>query len=130
MARAGRQHISSGASRLRPVVEKTAAASGGRIASTVRARKRDYLIDSGRRADSPGVKGGVVQRRDVTEERSYGDANAPMGTSGFDAQEWKGKVDAAGGDVSKAVRDWMVATGRLREDAKVTNLEVRGWTER
>jgi hypothetical protein len=129
MARAGRQHISSGASRLRPVVENTAAAPGGRIAFTIRARKSDYLIDSGRRGDSPGVKRGVVQRRDGTEERSYGAANAPMGTSGFDAQEWKSKVDAAGGDVAKAVRDWMVSTGRLKEDAKITNIEVRGWAE-
>lgn len=128
MARAAKQHIASGASRLRPVVENTAAAQG-RIAFTVRAKKRHFLIDSGRRADSPGVRRNVVQRRDSTEERAYGDSAGPgMGEVGFDAQEWKDRVDAHGGDVAAAVRAWMIETGRLAEDAPITHLEVRGWT--
>lgn len=127
-ARAAKQHIASGASRLRPVVEGTAA-SGGRIAFTVRAKKGAFLIDSGRRKDSPGIRRGVVQRRDGTEERAYGNSAGPgMGEAGFDAAEWKGRVDAAGGDVSAAVRGWMVDTGRLDADAALTHLEVRGWT--
>lgn len=127
-ARAAKQHIASGASRLRPVVESSAAANG-RIAFTVRAKKGAFLIDSGRRADSPGVRRGVVQRRDGTEERSYGaGGGGGTGISGFDAVEWKGRVDAAGGDVAAAVRDWMVDTGRLDPDAALTHLEVRGWT--
>lgn len=130
MARAARQHIASGASRLRPVVENTAAAGpGGRIAFTVRARKRDFLLASGRPVDSPGLRRGVVQRRDGTEERAYGDGAGPgLGEAGFDAGEWQGRVDASGGDVAAAVRGWMVDTGRLAPDAKITHLEVRGWT--
>ena len=127
-ARAARQHIASGASRLRPVVEGSAEA-GGRIAFTVRAKKSAFLIDSGRRGDSPGVRRGVVQRRDGTEERAYGNSAGPgLGEAGFDATEWKDRVDAAGGDVAAAVRDWMVETGRLDPDAVLTHLEVRGWT--
>jgi hypothetical protein len=127
-ARAAKQHIASGASRLRPVVEGTAA-TGGRIAFTVRAKKGAFLIDSGRRKDSPGIRRGVVQRRDGTEERAYGNSAGPgMGEAGFDAAEWKTRVDAAGGDVSAAVRGWMVETGRLAPDAALTHLEVRGWT--
>ncbi|MEU9396593.1 hypothetical protein AB0D86_42160 [Streptomyces sp. NPDC048324] len=128
MARAAKQHIASGASRLRPVVENTAAVDG-RIAFTVRAKKRDFLIDSGRRTDSPGVRRNVVQRRDSTEERAYGNSAGPgLGEAGFAASEWKEKVDAHGGDVAAAVRDWMVETGRLAPGAQITHLEVRGWT--
>ncbi|QLH19288.1 hypothetical protein [Streptomyces sp. Rer75] len=128
MARAAKQHIASGASRLRPVVENTAAAEG-RIAFTVRAKKRDFLIDSGRMRDSPGVRRNVVQRKDSTEERAYGNSAGPgLGEAGFDAREWKNRVDAHGGDVAAAVRAWMVETGRLAPDAQLTHLEVRGWT--
>lgn len=127
-ARAARQHIASGASRLRPVVEGTAA-TGGRIAFTVRAKRGAFLIDSGRMRDSPGIRRGVVQRRDGTEERAYGNSAGPgMGEAGFDAAEWKDRVDAAGGDVAAAVRDWMIETGRLADGAALTHLEVRGWT--
>jgi hypothetical protein len=126
-ARAARQHIASGASRLRPVVDTTAAA-GGKVAFTVRAKKGAFLIDSGRMGDSPGIRRGVVQRRDGTEERAYGaGGGAGTGVSGFDAAEWKTRVDAAGGDVAAAVRGWMVDTGRLAPDATLTHLEVRGW---
>jgi hypothetical protein len=95
-----------------------------------RARKKDaFLIDSGHRADSPGVRRGVVQRCDGTEERSYGNsAGLGLGEAGFDAAEWKTRVDATGGDVAAAVRGWMVDTGRLAPDAALTHLEVRGWT--
>ncbi|MEU9428558.1 hypothetical protein AB0D87_38065 [Streptomyces sp. NPDC048342] len=128
MARAAKQHIASGASRLRPVVENTASVDG-RIAFTVRAKKKDFLIDSGRRTDSPGVRRNVVQRRDSTEERQYGNSAGPgLGEAGFDAREWKEKVDEHGGDVAAAVRDWMVETGRLAPGAQITHLEVRGWT--
>lgn len=128
MARAAKQHIASGASRLRPVVENTAAAEG-RIAFTVRAKKKDFLVDSGRWADSPGVRRNVVQRRDSTEERAYGNSAGPgLGEAGFDAREWKDRVDAHCGDVAAAVRAWMTETGRLAPGAQITHLEVRGWT--
>ncbi len=127
MARAGRQHIASGASRLRPVVQHTADV-GGRIAFTVRARRSAFLIGSGWDADSPGVRRNVVQRPDGTEERAYGNSAGPgMGEAGFDAAEWQQRVDAAGGDVAAAIRTWMVETGRLADGARITNLEVRGW---
>ena len=38
------------------------------------------------------------------------------------------EVVEAAGDVSTAVRGWMIATGRLAPDAALTHLEVRGWT--
>ncbi|MDJ0347436.1 hypothetical protein QMK19_35560 [Streptomyces sp. H10-C2] len=127
MARAARQHIASGASRLRPVVANTAA-SGGKIAFTVRAKKGAFTHSAGSRIDSPGLRRGVVQRTDGTEERAYGASpGAGQGSGGFDAAEWKAKVDAAGGDVAAAVRGWLVETGRLQPDAKLTHLEVRGW---
>jgi hypothetical protein len=128
MARAGRQHIASGASRLRPVVEHTAAV-GGRLAFTVRARKNAFTYSAGRMADSPGLKRNVVQRRDGTEERSYGAAQAPGVKGGLDAAEFQQRVQAAGGDVAVAVRDWLVETGRLAEGAQLSHLEVRGWVD-
>ena len=127
MARAGKQHIASGASRLRPVIERTAAV-GGRIAFTVRAKRSAFILDAGRREDSPGVRRGVVRRRDGTEERMYGlSRGAGQGPGGYDAREWKDRVDATGSDVAAAVRNWLVDTGRLEPDAVITHLEVRGW---
>lgn len=127
LARAARQHIASGASRLRPVVTDQAAV-GGKIAFTVRAKKGAFVYDAGRKKDSPGVRRNVVQRNDGTEERSYGNSAGPgQGESGFDAGEWKGRVDAAGGDVAAAVKGWLTSTGRMKADADLTHLEVRGW---
>ncbi|GAA1930475.1 hypothetical protein [Streptantibioticus ferralitis] len=128
MARAAKQHIKSGASRLRPVIAKTAAVDG-KVAFTVRAKKEAFIHPAGARVDSPGVRRNVVQRdKDNTEERSYGQSpGAGQGPGGFDAVEWQGKVDAAGGDVAAAVQGWMVQTGRLRPGAEITHLEVRGW---
>ncbi|MEV0749883.1 hypothetical protein AB0I75_32555 [Streptomyces sp. NPDC050273] len=70
LAKAGKQHIASGASRLRPVVED-AAKFGGKIAFTVRAKKGSFTHDAGRAGDSPGLRRNVVQRRDGIEERAY-----------------------------------------------------------
>jgi predicted transcriptional regulator len=126
LARAGRQHIASGASRLRPVIDNTAAV-GGKIAFTVRARKRDFVHSAGSMIDSKGLKRNVVLRRDGTEERAYGGAPHPGWEAGMDAREWQQRVRAAHGDVHVAVRDWLVETGRLHPDARITNLEIRGW---
>ncbi|MFI0742530.1 hypothetical protein ACH4PU_31300 [Streptomyces sp. NPDC021100] len=129
IARAGRQHIKSGASRLKPVIDDAAAAENGKIAFTVRASKGRFLLDSGDRRDSPGVHHGVVQRPDGTEERSYGNSTMGPGTwsSGFDAREWQQRVTQHDGDVAAAVTDWMVETGRLAEGAQITHLELRAW---
>ncbi|MGW1976471.1 hypothetical protein [Streptomyces sp. NPDC001889] len=128
LARAGRQHIASGASRLKPVID-AAAASGGVIAFSVRASKGRFLIDSGDADDSPGVSRHVVQRDDGTEERSYGNSPRSRGTTtgGFDAMEWSERITEHGGDVASAITDWMVETGRLAEGAKITHLELRAW---
>ncbi|MEU5425858.1 hypothetical protein AB0H73_09645 [Streptomyces olivoreticuli] len=128
-ARAGRQHIKSGASRLKPVIDAAAKAEGGKIAFTVRASKGRFLLDSGDRRDSPGVHHGVVQRTDGTEERSYGNSTMGPGTwtSGFDAREWHQRVTQHNGDVASAITDWMVETGRLAEGAQITHLELRAW---
>lgn len=128
LAKAGRQHIASGASRLRPVVED-AAAAGGKIAFTVRAPKGSFLHDAGSKKDSPGLRRNVVQRRDGTEERAYADntGGPGMGNEGFDAQEFKALVDAAGGDVAAAVQNWLVDNERIRPGSRITNLEIRGW---
>ncbi|MEV7887477.1 hypothetical protein ACWD3I_25830 [Streptomyces sp. NPDC002817] len=120
-ARAGRTHITSGASRLKPVIDEAAAASGV-IAFTVRASKGRFLIDSGRDEDSPRVRTHVVQRPDGTEERSYG-----RGGAGMDAQEWHQRVTSAGGDVTAAITDWMEETGRIAEGTKISHIELRGW---
>ncbi|GAA3372161.1 hypothetical protein GCM10017744_102550 [Streptomyces antimycoticus] len=131
MARAGRQHIASGASRLRPVVEE-AAANGGKIAFTVRARKGSFKHDSGRLADSPGVRRNVVQRRDGTEERAYANnvGGPGSGMEGFDAVEFKAMVDAAGGDVAAAVQKWLVDNNRIEPGTVIVGLEIRAWTAR
>ncbi|MFG2825166.1 helix-turn-helix domain containing protein [Kitasatospora sp. NPDC048365] len=125
LARAGKQHIASGASRLRPVIAGQAEV-GGRVAFTVRAKRSAFVYDAGSPDDSPGLRRGVVQRADGTEERSYGAGLGP-GQAGLDATEWKGRVDAAGGDVAAAVKAWLVSTHRLAPDAVITHLEVRGW---
>lgn len=96
LAKAGKQHIASGASRLRPVVDD-AAKFGGKIAFTVRAKKGAFKHDAYRKADSPGLRRNVVQRRDGTEERAYADNRGGPGSGeeGFDGAEFKAMVDAA-----------------------------------
>lgn len=128
LAKAGKQHIASGASRLRPVVEE-AAANRGKVAFTVRARKGDFLHDAGSKRDSPGLRRNVVQRRDGTEERAYADSTGGpgMGNEGFDAVEFKSWVDAAGGDVTAAVQKWLVDNGRVRPGTQISHLEIRAW---
>ncbi len=128
LAKAGKQHIASGASRLRPVVDD-AAANGGKIAFTVRARKGAFKHDAGRRADSPGVRRYVVQRRDGTEERAYADNRGGPGSGeeGFDGAEFKALVDAAGGDVAAAVQKWLVDTDKIEPGTPIVGLEIRAW---
>ncbi|MFJ5221026.1 hypothetical protein ACIP98_41085 [Streptomyces sp. NPDC088354] len=127
MARAGKQHLASGGSRLYKVIARTAAVDGN-LAFTVRARKTAFTMDAGRRDDSPGLRRGVVQRRDGTEERAYGKSlGAAQGPGGFSAREFKNRVDAAGGDVTAAIVGWLVETGRLQPGATLTHLEIRGW---
>ncbi|MEY9966588.1 putative transcriptional regulator [Streptacidiphilus sp. MAP12-16] len=127
MARAAQQHIASGGARLRPVVEKTAAVAG-KLAFTVRAKKGAFTHNSGRLADSAGIRRNVVQRRDGTEERAYGNSLGPgTGEFGFDAVEWMHRVDQADGDVTAAVRGWLIETGRIHPDAVITHIEIRGW---
>ncbi|AJF70393.1 hypothetical protein [Streptomyces vietnamensis] len=128
LARAGRQHIASGASRLRPVVED-AAQFGGKIAFTVRARKGAFKHDAGRITDSPGLRRNVVQRRDGTEERAYADNRGGPGSGeeGFDGVEFKAWVDAAGGDVTAAVQKWLVDNDRVEPGTEIVGLEIRAW---
>ena len=123
--RAGTQAIASGATRLRPLIAE-AARRGLRLAFTVRLAKTAYLHPSGSRTDSPGIRRNVTQRADHTEERSYGSAQ----TGGFDAADFARRVDAAGGDVTAAVQQWLVETGRIRPDAQIIHLEVRTWRPR
>jgi hypothetical protein len=85
--------------------------------------KGGYLHPSGSRTDSPGIRRDVVQRADHTEERFYGSAV----TGGFDAADFARRVDAAGGDVTAAVHQWLVETGRIHEGAHITHLEIRTW---
>nr|WSY48877.1 helix-turn-helix domain containing protein [Streptomyces sp. NBC_00886] len=120
--RVGTQAIASGAARLRPLIAE-AARQGLRLAFTVRLAKTAYVHPSGSRTDSPGIRRDVIQRTDHTEERSYGSAQ----TGGFDAADFARRVDAAGGDVTAAVREWLVETGRIQSDAHILHLEVRTW---
>ncbi|MFC8248577.1 helix-turn-helix domain containing protein [Streptomyces chartreusis] len=58
--------------------------------------------------------------------------NAPTApqTGGFDAADFARRVDAAGGDVTAAVHQWLVETGRIRPDAQIIHFEVRTWRRR
>lgn len=123
--RVGAQAIASGSARLRPLIAE-AARRGLRLAFTVRLAKTGYLHPSGSRTDSPGIRRDVIQRTDHSEERSYGSAQ----TGGFDAADFARRVDAAGGDVTAAVHQWLVETGRIRPDAQIIHLEVRTWRPR
>lgn len=123
--RVGAQAIASGSARLRPLIAE-AARRGLRLAFTVRLAKTGYLHPSGSRTDSPGIRRDVTQRADHTEERSYGSAQ----TGGFDAADFARRVDAAAGDVTAAVHQWLVQTGRIHPDAHITHLEIRTWRPR
>ncbi|SOB88502.1 helix-turn-helix domain containing protein [Streptomyces sp. 1331.2] len=120
--RAGRQAIRSGASHLAPVVHATGRA-GGRLAFTVRMRADQYVYSAGSDRDSGGLRRGFVPRADGTEERTYGSAS----TGGFDAAEWSRRVAAHHGDVTEAMRTWLVDTGRAVPEADILYLEVRAW---
>ncbi|AXI76112.1 helix-turn-helix domain containing protein [Peterkaempfera bronchialis] len=120
--RAGKQAIKSGASHLAPVVHETGQA-GGRLAFTVRMKANQYVYSAGSEKDSGGVRRGFIPRADGTEERTYGSAS----TGGFDAAEWSQRVAEHHGDVTEAMREWLVETGRAVEDADIAYLEVRGW---
>ncbi|MET7765734.1 helix-turn-helix domain containing protein [Streptomyces sp. NPDC005393] len=117
--------IASGSTRLRPLIAE-AARRGLRLAFTVRMPKTGYVHPSGSRIDSPGIRRGVIQRADHTEERSYGLAT----TGGFDAADFARRVDAAAGDVTAAVQQWLVETGRIHEGAHISHLEIRTWRPR
>ncbi|GGR05693.1 helix-turn-helix domain containing protein [Kitasatospora sp. NPDC004614] len=120
--RAGKQAIRSGASHLAPVVHATGQA-GGRLAFTVRMKADQYVHSAGSEKDSGGIRRGFVPRSDGTEERTYGSAS----TGGFDAAEWSQRVADHHGDVTEAMREWLVETGRAVDDADIAYLEVRGW---
>ncbi|MBQ0882810.1 helix-turn-helix domain containing protein [Streptomyces sp. RT42] len=123
--RVASQAIASGSARLRPLIAE-AARRGLRLAFTVRLAKTAYVHPSGSRTDSPGIRRDVTQRADHTEERSYGSAH----TGGFEAVDFARRVDATGGDVTAAVHQWLVETGRIRPDAQILHLEVRTWRPR
>ncbi|MGW7574665.1 helix-turn-helix domain containing protein [Streptomyces sp. NPDC054765] len=123
--RVGAQAITTGSTRLRPLIAE-AARRGLRLAFTVRMPKTSYIHASGSRTDSPGIRRDVIQRADHSEERSYGSAT----TGGFDAADFARRVDAAAGDVTAAVRQWLVETGRIHPDAHITHLEIRTWRRR
>ncbi|MEU6443176.1 helix-turn-helix domain containing protein [Streptomyces sp. NPDC047046] len=120
--RAGAQAIASGSARLRPLIAE-AARQSLRLAFTVRLAKTGYVHPSGSRTDSPGIRRDVTQRADHTEERSYGSAQ----TGGHDAADFARRVDAASGDVTAAVHQWLVETGRIHPDAQIIHLEIRTW---
>ncbi|MGW0817003.1 helix-turn-helix domain containing protein [Streptomyces viridiviolaceus] len=123
--RVGAQAIASGSARLRPLIAE-AARRGLRLAFTVRLAKTGYVHPSGSRTDSPGIRRDVIQRADHSEERSYGSAQ----TGGFDAADFARRVDAAGGDVTAAVHQWLVETERIQPDAHILHLEIRTWRTR
>ncbi|MGW2020506.1 helix-turn-helix domain containing protein [Streptomyces sp. NPDC001927] len=123
--RAGAQAIASGSTRLRSLIAE-AARQDLRLAFTVRLVKSAYVHASGSRTDSPGIRRDVVQRADHTEERSYGSS----ATGGFDATEFARRTDETGGDVTAAIQQWLVETGRINVDARIIHLEIRTWRPR
>lgn len=120
--RAGKQAIRSGAAHLAPVVHETGQA-GGKLAFTVRMKADQYVYSAGSEKDSGGVRRGFIPRSDGTEERTYGSSSS----GGFDAAEWSQRVADHHGDVTEAMKEWLVETGRAVEDADIAYLEVRGW---
>ncbi|MGW2541636.1 helix-turn-helix domain containing protein [Kitasatospora sp. NPDC001574] len=120
--RAGKQAIRSGAAHLAPVVHETGQA-GGKLAFTVRMKADQYVYSAGSEKDSGGVRRGFIPRSDGTEERTYGSAS----NGGFDAFEWSQRVAQHHGDVTEAMKEWLVETGRAVDDADIQYLEVRGW---
>ncbi|BFV54977.1 hypothetical protein KCMC57_up00810 [Kitasatospora sp. CMC57] len=120
--RAGKQAIRSGAAHLAPVVHETGQA-GGKLAFTVRMKADQYVYSAGSEKDSPGVRRGFIPRADGTEERTYGSSSS----GGFDAAEWSQRVADHHGDVTEAMKEWLVETGRAVEDADIQYLEVRAW---
>ncbi|MFF1872998.1 helix-turn-helix domain containing protein [Kitasatospora herbaricolor] len=120
--RAGKQAIRSGAAHLAPVVHETGQA-GGKLAFTVRMKADQYVYSAGSEKDSGGMRRGFIPRSDGTEERTYGSASS----GGFDAAEWSQRVADHHGDVTEAMKEWLVETGRAVEDADIAYLEVRGW---
>ena len=123
--RAGAQAIASGSARLRPLIAESAR-QGLRLAFTVRLAKTGYVHASGSRTDSPGIRRDVIQRTDHTEERSYGSA----ATGGFDAADFARRVDQGGGDVTVAIHNWLVESGRIHPSAHISHLEIRTWRPR
>ncbi|MFD5616482.1 helix-turn-helix domain containing protein [Kitasatospora sp. NPDC127060] len=126
---AGHQAIQSGASHLADVVHETAKAHG-RIAITVRMKADQFTMAAGSREDSPGLRRGVVPRSDGTEERKYGSQTVGRRGEriiGFDASEWSRRVAQHRGDVTAAVKAWLVETDRAVEDADIRWLQIRGW---
>ncbi|MFE4526823.1 hypothetical protein ACFRMO_25300 [Streptomyces anulatus] len=83
-------------------------------------------------ADSPGLRRGVVQRRDGTEERAYANNRGGPGSGeeGFDGPEFKAMVDADGGDVSAAVQQWLIDNDRIEPGTQIVGLEIRAWKPR
>ncbi|MFE4600463.1 helix-turn-helix domain containing protein [Kitasatospora indigofera] len=120
--RAGKQAIRSGAAHLAPVVHETGQA-GGKLAFTVRMKADQYVHSAGSKDDSAGLRRGFIPRSDGTEERTYGSAS----NGGFDAAEWSQRVAQHHGDVTEAMKEWLVETGRAVVDADIQYLEVRGW---
>ena len=100
-----------------------AADAEGRLAFTVRMKADQYVYSAGSEKDSGGIRRGFIPRADGTEERTYGSAS----TGGFDAAEWSQRVADHHGDVTEAMKEWLVETGRAVEDADIAYLEVRGW---
>ncbi|MGW1930161.1 helix-turn-helix domain containing protein [Streptomyces sp. NPDC001919] len=123
--RAGAQAIASGSTRLRTFIAD-AAGHELRIAFTVRLTKTAFVHASGSRTDSPGIRRDVVQLADHTEDRSYGSS----ATGGFEAADFAGRTDQAGGDVTAAIHQWLVETGRIYPDARIIHLEIRTWRPR
>ncbi|MFH8383482.1 hypothetical protein ACH4E7_21455 [Kitasatospora sp. NPDC018058] len=116
-----------------PTVEKILLASVGVLPGAVRKALAVDMADPARRLrapwphplpaeDSSGLRRGFIPRADGTEERTYGSA-----TGGFDAAEWSQRVAEHHGDVTEAMRAWLVETGRAAEDADIAYPEVRGW---
>ncbi|UKZ02558.1 hypothetical protein BOQ63_000005 (plasmid) [Streptomyces viridifaciens] len=125
--RAGKQAIRSGASHLAHRMTHATGQAGGRLAFTVRMRADQFTMSAGSMEDSPGLRRGFVPRADGTEERTYGSAS----TGGFDAAEWSQRVADHHGDVTEAMRAWLVESGRAVGGRRHSvPQEVRGWVPR
>ncbi|WP_327173832.1 hypothetical protein OG599_00245 [Streptomyces sp. NBC_01335] len=93
------------------------------MAFTVRLAAGGHVRVSGSRTDSAGIRRDVIQRTDHMDECPYGSAV----TGGFGVAAFACRVGQSAGDVTAAIHQRPVETGRIHPGACVTRWGMRTW---